>query len=288
MKQYEFSETFNRDPFFNIERIQDNPAHESPRKFDFHSHDYYVIQILTKGSGTHTIDFRSYDMNPGSVFFLNPGQPHQVTETSPNEGFIISFNYEFLARSNISLNFIHDINLFRPFGESPPLHPGSDNFDKILAYCMEIESCFERSDDFRYEALGAYLRLLLISCNASCDIRELPPEDLADNAVETIRNFRALVEKQFRDWHRASQYADALYISVNYLNKLVKTYLGTSTKDYIQDRIILEVKRSLINSGQTAKEIAYDLGYKEPSHLSNAFKKCTGISLSDFREHYQS
>ena len=35
-----------------------------------HRHDFYDILFVTEGSGTHTIDFHTYEVKPCSVFFF--------------------------------------------------------------------------------------------------------------------------------------------------------------------------------------------------------------------------
>ncbi|XLS28331.1 helix-turn-helix domain-containing protein [Flavobacteriaceae bacterium M23B6Z8] len=282
MKQFQFKETYSRDAFFNIESIKQQPADAYPVQFEAHAHDYYVIVLSEKGTGVHTIDYHAYDILPGSIFFLSPNQVHQVVEATPTAGYVISFNDDFLIRSNISTQFFMNINLFRPFGESPPLLPDPPTFSKLKSYCKELQVCFETDSDFKYEALGAILRLFLIQSNAVCDLFQQPVIQM-DNALITLRNFRTLVEQKFKQEHKTTFYADKLFISANYLNKLSSSYLHVSAKEYIMNRVMLEVKRQLRHASKTVKEIAFELGFQEPSHLSHAFKNYTGQSMSDFK-----
>jgi AraC family transcriptional regulator, transcriptional activator of pobA len=55
----------------------------------------------------------------------------------------------------------------------------------------------------------------------------------------------------------------------------------------IHDRIILEARRMLIFTDKTAKEIAYELGYEDPSQFSRFFKKNTDLSIQQFREKHK-
>ena len=41
-----------------------------------HSHNFYLLVLFTKGSGFHTIDFDTYEIQPNSLFVLKPGQVH--------------------------------------------------------------------------------------------------------------------------------------------------------------------------------------------------------------------
>lgn len=287
-KQLLFKETFSKDPFFNIDTIEKEPsATNMPRKFEPHSHDYYVIMVVEDGFGKHFIDFNTYEIVPKCLFFISPNQVHQVLETSTHKGFVISFNEGFLLKSNISRQFFQNINIFKGFGDTPPLLASEGIFKKLKELCSQMQTCFVQDSAFKHEALGALLKLFLIECNSACELNQTPPELTLDNAIITITRFKELVEKHFKTHHKASQYAQMLHITTNYLNKLVKTYLHFSTKEYIQNRLVLEAKRMLLNPEVSAKEIAYQLGFNEPAHFSNAFKNCTGLSTSEFKEKFQ-
>ncbi len=54
-----------------------------------HKHDFYILIFFTQGSGTHTIDFQIYPVEPDSVFFLSPGQVHAWQLSANTEGFVI-------------------------------------------------------------------------------------------------------------------------------------------------------------------------------------------------------
>ena len=47
---------------------------------------------------------------------------------------------------------------------------------------------------------------------------------------------------------------------------------------------MLEAKRLLIYTDKTAKEIAYEIGFEDASHLSRLFKKITNLSPSQFKK----
>ncbi len=50
------------------------------KKHDFtnlpHKHDFYLVVLITRGSGIHEVDFESYEVAPGMLFVLKPGQMH--------------------------------------------------------------------------------------------------------------------------------------------------------------------------------------------------------------------
>ncbi|GAA4274265.1 helix-turn-helix domain-containing protein [Aquimarina gracilis] len=107
--------------------------------------------------------------------------------------------------------------------------------------------------------------------------------DRAEEKVDILREFNALVEFNFRKEHSVGFYAEKLFKSPktlsNYFAKFEKSPL-----QIIHDRIILEAKRLLIYTDKTAKEIAYEIGFDDASHLSRMFKKHTTLSPSEFKK----
>ena len=69
----------------------------------------------------------------------------------------------------------------------------------------------------------------------------------------------------------------------NYLNTMAKRVSGFTARHHIQQRIVVEAKRQASWEGISLKEIAYRLGFDNPSHFSKFFKKTSGINFSEFK-----
>ncbi|AXT60778.1 AraC family transcriptional regulator [Aquimarina sp. AD10] len=107
--------------------------------------------------------------------------------------------------------------------------------------------------------------------------------DHVEDQGDLIRSFNMLVDTHFRKEHSVAFYAEKLFKSPKTLsNNFVK--LKKSPLQIIHDRVILEAKRLLIYTDKTAKEIAYELGFEDASHLSRMFKKHTSFSPSEFKK----
>ena len=100
---------------------------------------------------------------------------------------------------------------------------------------------------------------------------------------DTIRHFNLLVESHYKEEHSVSFYADQLNKSPKTLSNSFAKY-GKSPLQIIHDRIVLETKRQLLYSDKSSKEIAYDIGFDDASHLSRLFKKQTSITPSEFKK----
>ncbi|UGU16424.1 AraC family transcriptional regulator [Sinomicrobium kalidii] len=248
-----------------------------------HRHDYYIILLVRKADGIHHIDFKEYPLSGGQVYFISPGQVHRIVEREKSHGYVITFSTRFMAENQIDACFIDDINLFKDYGETPPLPVDVQQETQLNAYCEQMMDWSKANIKFRSQGIGSLLRLFLISCNNLCSVHGENPQQLQAGGT-LLREYKDLVEKHFTEWHLVSQYAEALHVTPDHLNRTVRSLIGKTAKEYLQSRITVAARRMLYFSGQPQKEIAYALGFSEPAHFSSFFKKCTGMSPSDFRK----
>ncbi len=247
-----------------------------------HRHDYYTVILVREAKGIHRIDFEEYSLEGRQIYFIGPGQVHQLVESTRSTGHVITFSQTFLAENNIQARFIENLKLFQLYGESPPLALDDDELGQLDRYMEEMHAIFSSDSHYKNEALGALLKLLLIRCNNLCSLPERDTQSQeAGNSI--IRQFKQLLEDNFTQWHSAGSYAQQLFVTTDHLSKVLKLQTGKSAKEHIQSRITTAAKRLLYFSDLSNKEIAYQLGFSEPANFSAFFKKCTGKSPSSYR-----
>jgi len=268
---------------FGISRMEDIHDKHGGKPDEPHRHNYYTILLVKKASGEHRIDFNSYPLQHQQLFFISPGQVHQMLETSRSEGYSMVFSTQFLVQNNIPLAFIDDLNLFNDFGDTPPLSLSDDELENLCRHAEDILEINQSNRSFKYEAMGALIKLMLIRCHNLCSIK-LVDSTIQETGNTVLRNFKSLVDIHHKTWHGTTEYANELNISPDHLNRVVKSLTGKTAKEHIQSRIITAAKRLIYFTDLSSKEIGYELGFSEPGNFSAFFKKCTGTSPSRFKE----
>lgn len=146
---------------------------------------------------------------------------------------------------------------------------------------------YDTVDNIQEDMLRMLLKRLIILVTRLAKEQFLPAQVSTDTKLDVIRAFNMLVENNYKTAHRVSFYAEQLNRSPKTLTNLFALYNNKSPLTIIQDRILLEAKRLLIYTDKSAKEIAYELGFEDAAYFSNAFKKATSASPSDFRKQHK-
>jgi AraC-like DNA-binding protein len=130
------------------------------------------------------------------------------------------------------------------------------------------------------------------------DLREQLKAELLKSDLVLIEDKKSiLIDKVIRVIIEMIHYSDELpkekysvYISdklkhyYNYLSNLFSEVKGTTIDHFIIAHKIEKVKELLMYDEMSIKEISYKLKYSSVAHLSNQFKKVTGITPSYFRK----
>ncbi|MFT6337517.1 MAG: AraC family transcriptional activator of pobA [Saprospiraceae bacterium] len=282
IKSYKDVVPQSREVSFDIKRMEDIYELTKGKVDDPHRHDYYTVVLIKDAQGEHIIDFHTFGLKSHQAYFIHPGQVHQIIEHKKSFGFAMTFSSDFLMQNGIEKRFIQDLHIFQFNGHSPPLDLDDKTFLTLCSYSESMEAENNEKSKYSYLAIGAWLKLFLIECQAHCS--KSPLEDTQSEHTSTLllHQFQDLLEENYKSWHKVNQYAERMFITADHLNATINHQTGQNVKAHIQNRIILAAKRLLLFSDKTAKEIGYDLGFHEPSHFSQFFKKGTGQPPSTF------
>jgi AraC-like DNA-binding protein len=80
-----------------------------------------------------------------------------------------------------------------------------------------------------------------------------------------------------------SDFAEALLIHVNHLNRILKGVTGKTTSELIAERLAEQSCLLLSHSHYTCSEISFMLGFGELPHFINFFKRKRGMTPNAYR-----
>lgn len=273
---------------FRVEHIPQMFAESEVDDDSPHVHSFYEILWFQEGRGHHTVDFVEYTVKPGTIFFLSPGQIHNFdpdVDKGSYRGVAIKMCTDFLRDEECGGNAMLKYNAFHTFDTAPYIYVSGEAARdmEVLVRMMEEESIANRGRFGNVEVLKSLLRIFLVMVQRS-GVQEGGVHLDNRKASHTLFvQFRQLVEREFRTLHTVQEYADRLNVAVRTLGKSVAECSGKSPLAFINDRVVLEAKRLVRHSNLMIKEIAYELGFDDPSYFVKLFKRQTGYLPSDFR-----
>lgn len=253
-----------------------------------HVHSFYEILWFQEGTGVHTVDFNDYEVAPGTIFFLAPGQVHHFDRKEGYKGVAIKMCTDMMrdkASGGNADSLFLKYNSFHTYDSTPyyTIDDHTAQMIKPLVDDMEEESR-------HYGELGNVDILKSLLCIFLVKIQRYGIHE-TDKNLDMLKPshrlfilFRRMVEKEYHHLHTVQEYADRLNVAVRTLNKSVNECSGKSPLAFINERIILEAKRMAKYTNMMIKEIAASLGYDDPSYFVKLFKRQTGFLPSEFRD----
>jgi len=287
IRTYSFNEIEGDHSMFVLQRLSDLYTLNHGESDIPHRHDYYTIIFFQTGNGTHIIDFTEYDIQDNSIYFILPGQMHQVKPASEPAGWTLKFTDEFLISNSISEKLLNDIYLFNDYGQSPPLLINEHQMPVYMNILQQMEFFSSSLENYTFEAVGSLLKLFLIQSNNHCSLQKQNNPQFMETTNHLLRAFKKFLNQHYATKHKVSDYAGMLSVTADYLNKTVKSITGKSAKEQIQSKLITEAKRLLLFSSLSNKELSYELGFDEAAHFNNFFKKITNLTPTEFRSSIQ-
>jgi AraC-like DNA-binding protein len=231
-----------------------NPELNKIYVFERHS-----VLFINSGWGSFQVDFRNYQFTAGKVIFLSPGQYFQLKSGSfgmtlyefSDEKINQLENSRFLFKHLVSLSHV-DLVLPKQFHLNQAQY---SNMTTLLASAIDdwkLQDPFQASEP---------------EINMLFDIKDII-DDRYREPISLIDYTRALKEKPYR------------------VQQITKKKLNATVNFLANQRLLLEAQRKVVFTDFSTKEIAYELGFKDPAYFNRYFKVHTQKTPSEFRDDF--
>jgi AraC family transcriptional activator of pyochelin receptor len=126
---------------------------------------------------------------------------------------------------------------------------------------------------------------LLVLCAESCRLAIGKKEALITSPAdkEKILAVRDLINEKLDCLPNLSTISRTVGLNEYKLKRGFKEVFNTTVFGYLSEQRLLLARQYLLDTRQTAAEIAYQLGYSTPQHFNNAFKKRFGAPPDSIR-----
>lgn len=277
-KAFEFEIISNRDILlYNL------PTDYTP--FRPHRLRFYALLFILEGEGQHYIDFKTYRYQKGSIIFISREQVHAFEKNVNREAYFLVFTQNFLEKSSIASNLMQQLSLYNYHLYPPVLQLNEVQFPVFSELVMRIKQEFHAADDqFTEDIIQSSLKILL--CMAERIRKENRSQLQISHYQDEFLLFQTLLNQDILKSRKVNYYATKMAMSTKKLNRIVQEIMNQPAKAYINEMLIIEIKRLLMNTTFSIKEIAYKTGFEDPTNLVKYFKKLTQFTPLEFRKRF--
>jgi len=248
--------------------------------------DFYKIALM-RGRHLYHYGDKTLEIKGSTLIFFNPQIPYTFERLTEDDGGYFCIFKEAFFSDHIR-GSIKELPMYSLHGK--PAYVLNEQQDKAF------EQIFEKMLDelnsnyvFKYDLIRNYIMELVHGA-----LKLQPSETLythTDANARITSVFTELLERQFPiestshkvSLRSAKDFASKLNVHTNHLNRAIKISTGKTTSSHIAERIAMEAIALLKHTNWNISEISYSLGFEEPSHFNNFFKKQTSTTPSAYR-----
>ena len=271
----------------SIEQTDILIVREMPRFFGYNEDfvfPHIILTLILSGSARAMYDMRLFTNHKNDLTIILPGHVMHPLECSDDFTYALLFISPKMLDDLRFHTFSHD---YEKFNSAPFCSLTDEQAAHLLAIVDQlaiIANHTERELPHRYQALLAQLAVGYEFLNY---YRRDQDRQWAENRyADTFKRFCDLVVKHYRESREVQYYADLLELTPKHLSKVIRTATnGLSPVKWIEQYVTAQAKRLIeTRSTQTLQEIAYMLGFTEPTAFYRYFKRATGMTAKQYRD----
>ena len=227
----------------------------------YHTHNSYVIGVITSGKLQLCIKEQEYHVGKGAVFI----DPSNVGISLRHE---TSFSYRVFCFSHEAADYFNS------------MQPEELVVNDIGVTINELYEKYKK-DGSQRDFMKSLTKVLNFTPKADMEQNSHKSSDPKRQLVQQAVNF---MEEHVDDKCSIEEVADRLYVSKYYFSRIFKDEMDITPKQYMMQAKLRRAKELILEEGSSTK-VAEDMEYAAQSHLCSIFKKYMGISIGDYKKH---
>ena len=212
--------------------------------------------------------------------------PWKKIKTSKDfEGYFVTTEQSFFIKVSASIRskfggLIYQ-NAQKPFD---PLN--EETIQRIILFLHLLIAIIKQPEyHFRYEVMENMLRTLQLEIwNIVFNLYKNEVVDEQQLWSDILSHFLHLVRTNCRYHHEVKWYANQLCVSSDALSARARRTYDKSAGQIIDEYLMIEAKAYLQNPSQSIQNIAELLCFSDQASFCKFFKRCCGISPSEFKK----
>lgn len=246
-----------------------------------YSHDYCKLYVFISGKLSLIIDDKIYTPTCGSILTVGRGESHQSIFYGQAE-----VNY---YEIDFPPTFFDAVSEDSPFysmffgerrGTGCSIAPSHSAVAKMFGIFEKIERDIEEGE--RYSDFLIYSRLVQLAA-VICDSLSSSAERGSEQKIPaTLKAALDYILANCITVSDTREIADYCHISVSYLCRMFKAYLGMTPVEYINSHKLARA-RYLLKNGMNVTEACFASGFNSYNYFIHVFKKNVGQTPGEYK-----
>lgn len=264
---------------FTIRLLDDNCQRMMPCPTPVMRSKNHTFMFLLRGEALIETNGEQRLMFANECITVPAGEPFSIRYFKDCNGYMCGFSTDFLCSNPLVANSFRGFAFLQSNGVCVTRFDYMrSGFVQVLLERIYSETMsVPQSDD----VIRANLNSFLVEIATESAKNQAKPASLGN---DTCGRFVDMVLCKGQQKLSASEYAEKLNVTVDYLNKAVKSGTGKSVTDWIEDSTMLSAKMMLRNTDLSISEIASELGILDQSYFTRRFKLHEKMSPTDYRK----
>jgi AraC family transcriptional activator of pobA len=244
---------------------------------------FYRIGLMRCGDVKLNVGLETYNPARDYMAFGFPGQIFSLAE--PTEDFFayyMLFREEFIAGSPLLKNK-RDHFQFLTYTGVQSFKLSVEEAAAVEQLYLQVNNEIKMRKAEMISAIQLYIQLILIQAKRSYERQGLSMQPAVSGGNALFGQFIKLVAEHAVKIRKVADYAAMLNVSADHLNRTIKSQSHKTAHELIDDMILIEAKAHLLQTELSISELAYHLGFTDPSHINKFFKKLVGKTPLQFR-----
>ena len=243
-----------------------------------HQHNFFELVYIEEGSGEQCINHTVIPYQQDNIFLLPPLDCHSFVITKPTTFIFIRFNGLFFKKDSMQMmdytEWFQNLHyILSSYNRQPGdiIHNAADKnmlVTLIKGIYGEYIDKREQSDSIIRAHMFALLNILRRNFEQTFKSEHQSGDKQVSDMLQYIQ-FHLFDNEKLRIETLAGQFN----LSTSYVSEYFRKKTGESLKEYILKSRVNVAQSRLENSDQSAKEIAYELGFTDASHMAKVIKK---------------
>ena len=251
-------------------------------------YEVYALYLKNVKCGDIKYGRQYYDYQDGTIVCFAPGQItdlEMLPNIQPNAHGIL-FHPDLIRGTALGQEIKK--SSFSSYEINEALHISEEERQTVMDCLQKITIELEHSiDKHSRRLICANIGLLLDYCmrfyERQFDTRNGVNKDIIVRFEHLLNEYFEGDAPQKQGLPSVKYFADKVFLSANYFSDMVRKQTGKTVSEYIQDKMIGLVKEQLLSTDKTTSQIAYEIGFQYPQHLSRMFKRIVGMTPNKFR-----